>query len=310
MISRRAALLVSLGLALPGRAAARASDDLPVPPLYTPALARKLEPALFPFAAEYAKGSRSLLFVAARHEIGQETRTAQLIRQKVASFRPRLIIIEGLAAEGGRNPPDLLKRLRGENGITAEPTAGENRVAAEVALRNGVAFQGGEPSTATVFAELIAGKFERNDVLFADLMKVMPSLVRSGQIASAGDPRFATIYPGVAEQLARGVGAAPMTLETFKSKYMQIFHADPETDELFVRRSGPDDTNVVARILQAQGQIRDRALLRLIREDLDQEGRVLVVYGGSHWTTLSALLASLLGPPSFDLYLARPPSPG
>jgi hypothetical protein len=61
MISRRAALLVSLGLALPGRAAARASDDLPVPPLYTPALARKLEPALFPFAAEYAKGSRSLL---------------------------------------------------------------------------------------------------------------------------------------------------------------------------------------------------------------------------------------------------------
>jgi len=299
MLSRRRALA---GLAAPlfGGACAHARQPgLPDPLLYTPELARRLEPAPFPFAVEYARGSRQLLFIAARHEIGRETPTAQLIRNKATSFQPRLIIIEGLESALGRNPPGVVSRLQAD--LTTD-SANEARVAAETALRLSVPFQGGEPGEMEVFNRLVAGGFDKDDLLFADLIKVMPTLVGSGDITGVGDPRFVAGYPRYAAQLAGRVGAAPLSLERFKAMYVKAFGVAPEDDALLVYRTRPDETHVVGRILQAQTQLRDRAILGVIEDALNEAGRVLVVYGGSHWTTLSAPLAALLGPPTFDLH--------
>jgi hypothetical protein len=48
---------------------------------------------------------------------------------------------------------------------------------------------------------------------------------------------------------------------------------------------------------------RDRHLLGLIEQQLAAKHSVLVVYGGSHWSTLSAALEERLGKPTVKPFL-------
>jgi hypothetical protein len=48
---------------------------------------------------------------------------------------------------------------------------------------------------------------------------------------------------------------------------------------------------------------RDRHLLGLIEQQLAERHSVLVVYGGSHWATLSAALQERLGKPKIIVFL-------
>jgi hypothetical protein len=48
---------------------------------------------------------------------------------------------------------------------------------------------------------------------------------------------------------------------------------------------------------------RDRHLLGLIEQQLAERHTVLVVYGGSHWATLSAALQERLGRPKIKPFL-------
>jgi hypothetical protein len=50
---------------------------------------------------------------------------------------------------------------------------------------------------------------------------------------------------------------------------------------------------------------RDRHLLRLIEQQLAERHSVLVVYGGSHWATLSAALQERLGSPKSDHFSSK-----
>jgi hypothetical protein len=49
--------------------------------------------------------------------------------------------------------------------------------------------------------------------------------------------------------------------------------------------------------------MRDRHLLGLIEQQLAEKHAVLVVYGGSHWATLSAALQERLGRPKIKPFL-------
>jgi hypothetical protein len=49
--------------------------------------------------------------------------------------------------------------------------------------------------------------------------------------------------------------------------------------------------------------IRDRHILSVIEKQLSQRHTVLVVYGGAHWSTLSAALEARLGKPEIVPFL-------
>jgi hypothetical protein len=50
---------------------------------------------------------------------------------------------------------------------------------------------------------------------------------------------------------------------------------------------------------------RDEHLWATIQRQLDVKKRVLVVYGGSHWTTLSEMLRMKLGRPAISSFAER-----
>jgi hypothetical protein len=87
-----------------------------------------------------------------------------------------------------------------------------------------------------------------------------------------------------------------ITYEGFAAWYLKQFGADYRTDPLFTARFDPAAETLVGRLLRAQSQIRDRHLLQVILDNVRRRGRVLVVYGGTHRTTLARPLTRALGP--------------
>ena len=75
-------------------------------------------------------------------------------------------------------------------------------------------------------------------------------------------------------------------------------------DPLWDHHGGPGEPEIAGRIGNAQNLIRDRTTLNVITRVLNEHRRVLVVYGGSHLSSLWRALQDELGPPRLT---GRPP---
>jgi hypothetical protein len=74
-------------------------------------------------------------------------------------------------------------------------------------------------------------------------------------------------------------------------------------DHDFLLRGDAGDTTHNGQQGKASMMIRDRHLLGLIEQQLADRHVVLVVYGSSHWATLSAALEKRLGKPKIIPFL-------
>ncbi len=288
-------LAVALGASV---SPATASSAIPI---YTHELALSREPRAFPFTAFYSKGGRKLAFVAARHENGDVNSTAAAIRSAFAALRPDVVVLEGFPTKMGESPSAMatIAASRGKSGES--PFAnGETMLAANIAIASHIPFVGGEPSDRQQVQALTQAGFAAADVLFVDILKAFPQFIRSGQIAGPADPKFAGIYERISDTLAHNRGSMPMPLSDFETRYRSIFGIDAAADPNFVSHADPSEATLVGKILAAEGQVRDVAIFELIKRTLQEHKRVLVVYGGSHWTTLSGSLDRELGRPRID----------
>jgi hypothetical protein len=89
-----------------------------------------------------------------------------------------------------------------------------------------------------------------------------------------------------------------MTLADFSARYRAMFGVDVTRDAELTQRSEPGTSSPVALLNQSDMLTRDQHLLATIETQLALKKRVLVVYGGSHWTTLSGALQKRLGKPT------------
>jgi hypothetical protein len=78
---------------------------------------------------------------------------------------------------------------------------------------------------------------------------------------------------------------------------MRIVGVDPISDAEMPSRSDPGTETLLQRLSADNMRFRDEHLLSTILQQLDRNDRVLVVYGSSHWTTLSRALQDRFGKP-------------
>lgn len=290
---RRTTVWLALAAALAG-CAAPASRSAAVQP-YTSALATAVEPVSYPYTAVHG---RRLAFVAAEHSVDPDGATHRAVREAFARLRPAAVIIEGIPSAWGENPADIVALAR----RTADPEAeayarGEAGYAASLALAAGVPFQGGEPTEAAQTAALIVQGFDPIDILFADVLKLLPQSIRNGEISGPADPRFERVFRRWVISLAAERADPPrVNLDDFARWYQAEFGTDHRTDPAFTAHANPALETTVGRILRAQSLLRDRHLLDVILGVARRRGRVLVVYGGSHRTTLAGPLNAAFGP--------------
>lgn len=120
---------------------------------------------------------------------------------------------------------------------------------------------------------------------------------------------FAKSYSSLAEDIKAPTNRgewnldAP-SLDAFLMRYKELYGMDIVGDDTFPLRI--DVVNDVTRNGQQEKvnmMTRDRHLLGLIEKQLAERRAVLVVYGGSHWATLSAALQERLGKPKIRTFL-------
>jgi hypothetical protein len=93
------------------------------------------------------------------------------------------------------------------------------------------------------------------------------------------------------------------SLDEFRQRYRDMYGVDIVGDDQFPLRIDVGDTTRHGQQSSVDMMTRDRHLLGLIEQQLAQRHSVVVVYGGSHWSTLSAALEERLGKPKVRPFL-------
>jgi len=174
--------------------------------------------------------------------------------------------------------------------------------AASLALNRGIPFVGGEPTREEEIQVLKAKGFTDADIAFGALAGELSQLFRSRDMPDLSVESLVKFYPQVAQTLKLplnngGWAMDAPSLEDFRQHYRQLYGVDIVGDEQFPLRIDVGDTTRHGEQNRIGMMTRDRHLLGLIEQQLTDRHSVLVVYGGSHWSTLSAALEKRLGKP-------------
>lgn len=256
------------------------------------------------FVASYRKGTERLVFVSARHAFNPNTPTMRAVKEGFAEIQPKVLILEGFPTAMGERPPPLVQIARhyGEPD-TGEYGRSEGMYAASIALMKGIPFLGAEPTREEQMQALKAKGFTEADIAFAYLAGGLSQALRSHDLPDTSAASLEKFWPRVAQNLKlpmdRGGWAldAP-SVEEFRQHYRQLYGVDIVDDKEFpLRIDVAFDETRNGQQARFDMKTRDRHLLGLIEQQLSERHSVLVVFGGSHWATLSTALQKRLGKP-------------
>jgi hypothetical protein len=260
---------------------------------------------LVPFTARYEKDDKTLVFVGVRHVFTPQNPTIRAVDSGFDSLEPAIVIIEGPPTAMGESPAPIVEQVRLRGSPEADVFAtGEPAYAASLAIVREVPFIGGEPTRAELVEALQRKGFKPPEIAFSFLLGLLSQALRSGELSGTRDPKLPDAYAGWAEIYLDQAQMAALTFEDFTAQYESLFGVALTQDSDPVRRI-EGEAQPRARDLFRQAEVisRDEHLLATIDEQLASKKRVLIVYGGSHWTTLSQALERRLGKPVVQPFL-------
>jgi hypothetical protein len=262
-----------------------------------------------PFVASYRNGSERLVFVGVRHAFHPNAPTTRAVTAGFAKIQPKVVIVEGFPTAMGENPPPLVEEAHRYGAPNADEYArGEAVYAASIALMRGIPFLGGEPTREEQIHVLTAKGFTDADIAFSGLLGEFSQALRSGDIPDTSAGSLAKVYPQSAQALKLpldhgGWNLDAPSLDEFRQRYRDTYGVDIVGDAKFPLRIDVGDTTRHGQQARVDMMTRDRHLLGLIQQRLTETHSVLVVYGGSHWSTLSTALEERLGKPKVTPFL-------
>jgi hypothetical protein len=185
---------------------------------------------------------------------------------------------------------------------------GEAMYAASLALKKGIPFLGGEPTQEEEMQVLKAKGFTDADIGFDALLGGFSQALRSGDIPNTSLASLEKVYPQLAKEIKAptdlgGWNLTAPSLDDFRERYRDQYGIDIVKDSRFILRIDVGDSTRHGQQNAVNMLTRDRHLLGLIEQQLADKQSVLVVYGSSHWSTLSAALANRLGKPKVKPFL-------
>jgi hypothetical protein len=256
------------------------------------------------FVARYRKGAECLVFVSARHSFDPNAPTMRAVKEGFAEIRPKVVILEGFPTAMGENPPPLVEGARRYGASDADEYGrGEGMYAASIALMQGIPFLGGEPTREEQMQVLQAKGFTDADIAFAYLAGGLSQALRSHGIPDRSVASLEKFWPRVVQELKLpmdhgGWALDAPSFEEFREHYRRLYGVDIVGDREFpLRIDVAIDRTRNGEQARVDMKTRDRHLLGLIEQQLSERHSVLVVFGGSHWATLSVALEKRLGKP-------------
>lgn len=263
-----------------------------------------------PFIASYKRGRERLVFVGAHHAFQPTSPTMRAVTAAFAMFQPKIVIVEGFPTAMGEDPEPLVAQARRYGTPNADEFAKtEAMYAASTALKRRIPFVGGEPTREEEIGVLKTKGFTAEDIAFNAMAGYYSQALRSGDMSDMSLESLLRQYGRVAYVVKLplhqgGWNMDPLSFEQFRQRYMEMYGTElagdtqfpHRIDVVFDRSRNGDQT-------RADMVTRDRHLLGLIEQQLTDRRSVLVVYGGSHWATLSSALEKRLGKPTVRPFL-------
>jgi hypothetical protein len=262
-----------------------------------------------PFVASYRKGNERLVFVGAHHAFQPNSPTMRAVKAGFDQLQPEVVIMEGFPTAMGENPPPFVAEAHRYGAPDADEFArGEAMYAASIALMRGVPFLGGEPTREEELQVLKIKGFTDTDIAFSGLLNGLSQALRSGDIPDTSPGSLVKIYPRLVQELKLpldhgGWNLDAPSLAEFRQRYRDIYGVDLVGDHEFPLRIDVGDITRHGQQNKVGMMTRDRHLLGLIEQHLTERHSVLVVFGGSHWATLSKALQEQLGKPKIKAFL-------
>jgi len=258
-----------------------------------------------PFVATYRKGAKRLVFVGAHHAFHPNDPTMRAVAAGFAAIHARVVILEGFPTVMGENPPPLVQEAHHYGAPNAPDfDRGEAIYAASIALSRGIPFVGGEPTQSEQHEVLKAKGFTDGDIAFSSLLGWFSQALRSSDMPDTSMESLEKIYPKLAKNVMAQIHLEAPTLAVFRQHYRDTYGVDIVGDDKFpLRIDVVNDNTRNGQQSRVNMVTRDRHLLGLIEQQLAEKQSVLVVYGGSHWSTLSVALEERLGQPKVRPFL-------
>lgn len=300
---------LAAGLSFSGACGPEAMDSRVLP--WSLELERRTQPwcpgdcaYAIPFVATYERGSETLVFVGVRHAFDPENPTMRAVADGFAAFTPAVVVLEGFPTTMGENPPPLVQVAQRYGAAETDAFArGEAMYAACLALARRIPFLGGEPTQEEQRDALRAEGFTDADLAFNAILGWFSQSLRSKDVPDTSLASIKGIYPQLVDAVRDQSGLEASSLEEFRRRYEDLYGVDIVGDPQFPLRTDIGDTTAHGRQNVAGMMIRDRHILGVIEKQLSERHAVLVVYGGSHWSTLSAALEARLGKPKIKPFL-------
>ena len=278
-----------------------ASGQEPTIPTYTPELIAARQTHPLPLVAIFQTGDMTLAFAAGKHVFTPDNNRLNSISAAFERAKPALVIVEGFPTAMGDDPPPLVAEVQKRSSVDADPYAkSEATFAASLALDHRIPFIGGEPTDGEKRDGLLKDGYKLSDIMFVYLVRDIEQSDRGGELSGTTDAKLPDVFNQYSSEEARSLGAPQMALPDFTKNYRKVFGVEFEHDSLFGKRADPATTTLVGKLLQAEMTVRDQHIYKTIMRELRTHRRVLIVYGGGHWPTLSGALEHALGKPSFE----------
>jgi hypothetical protein len=265
----------------------------------------------YPFVSRFITWEKTLVYLAANHEVKEISRTFILIREILEYFKPDLVILEGFRTTAELSPKWYLEHAKSCWGRVYKRKCVEPSYGAYHANKLGIPFVGGEPAPKAIW-KIINGKgFFLEDLLGFYVLRIIPQLKQEKHVSY-------NFRAQVEKMIKRHI--KNLDMKNFEYSY-QDFTAwyERKTGRVFNKKDitrrllSPnikDKPNFFQKLAQKASVARDTHIMKLIADSMNRYNNVLIIYGGGHYMRQKNSIEKMMGVKAkeSEYYLDPPPS--
>lgn len=251
--------------------------------------------------AEFKRAGKALCYVAVRHVVGIENPISAAIKSAVEQFNPDAVVIE---SHYGHDNTGYVAYVH-EQSASGFKDSREDTYAAYLATQRKIPFVGGEPSDKTIMAGMIEAGYSSRDVQAFYLLRQIPVWREEHKLSEQGFAEQATKFLGTINSIFETSNDDALNIVDFKKWYDK--HNTTRKSFLEIENSdlapiNSEKASYFQILNHVMDPIRERNIITVIANNLNEYDRVLVVYGNGHLTKSRPVFKKMFGhEPSIDV---------
>lgn len=259
------------------------------------------EPLSPPYLSFYSDNVVSLLYLAARHEVGVQKPTFQAIRNTLPFYKPSIVVVEGYPTTQETSPKSYLDYATRCWGPGGNQQCGEPSYLAYLAHQASIPFVGGEPTDPSLLQDIQKKGYTTKDMLGYYYVRQLAQWISRGQFSSDVEHQYNSYLKQLLQRFQLSDFSFPFSdfQQWYQGKMGKAFEAKSIRTNDVAPLQGSSAT-WLHKMSYEVSLLRDTHLVNLFATLLNQYDRVFITYGSGHLVKQRAVLQKMLGAPRWS----------